>query len=101
VKSFYPITPKKESLNQQSADAIVNRMNNTFRFIILWGRVRTRHPELCAVRPEEDSGGRVIKLTSVVALDSFDSPVELSRHISKEIGQSSEGVRFKFQGKSS
>jgi hypothetical protein len=35
----------------------------------------------------------------VVTLDSFDSPVELSRHIDKEMGQSSEGVRFKFQGK--
>jgi hypothetical protein len=92
--------PGKGSLNQQSADDIVNRMNNAFSFTILWGRVRTRHLELCAVRQEEDSGGRVIKLTPVVALDSFDSPVELSRHISKEIGQSSEGVRFKFQGKS-
>jgi hypothetical protein len=58
----------------------------------------TRHPKLCAVRQEENSGGRVVKLMSVIALDSFDSPAELSRHISKEIGQSSEGVRFKFQG---
>jgi hypothetical protein len=31
-------------------------------------------------------GGRVVKLMPVVALDSFDSPAELSRHISKEIG---------------
>jgi hypothetical protein len=52
------------------------------------------------MRQEEDAGGRVIKLTSIVALDSFDSPTELSRHIGKEIGQSSEGVRFTFQGKS-
>jgi hypothetical protein len=56
---------------------------------------------LCAVRREEDPGGRVDKLTPVVTLDSFDSPVELSRHINKEIGQSSEGVRFKFQGENS
>jgi hypothetical protein len=75
-------------------------MNNTYNFTILWGRVRTRHPELCAVRQEEDAGGRVVKLTFVVALDSFDSSAELSRHIGKGIGQSSEGVRFKFQGKS-
>jgi hypothetical protein len=100
VKSFCPITPEKESLNQQSADDIVKRTNNTFSFTILWGRVRIRHLELCAIQQEEDSGGRIIKLTSVVALDSFDSPAELSRHIGKEIGQSSEGVRFKFQGKS-
>jgi hypothetical protein len=99
VKSFCLITSGKGSLNQQSADDIVNRMNNTFSFTVLWGRVRTRHPELCAVRQEEDLGGRVVKLMPVVTLDSFDSPTELSRHISKEIGQSSEGVRFKFQEK--
>jgi hypothetical protein len=91
VKSFCPITPGRESLNQQSANDIVNRTNNMFSFTILWGRVRTRYPELCAVRQEEDSGGRVVKLTSVV---------KLSRHISKEIEQSSESVRFKFQEKS-
>jgi hypothetical protein len=79
VKSFYPITPGKGSLNQQSADDLVNRMNNTFRFTILWGCVRIRHLELCVVRQEEDLGGRVVKLTSVVTLDSFDSPAELSR----------------------
>jgi hypothetical protein len=52
------------------------------------------------MRQEEDAGGRVVKLTSIVTLDSFDSPAELSRHIGKKIGQSSEGVKFKFQGKS-
>jgi hypothetical protein len=87
-------------MNLQSADDIVNRTNNTFRFTILWGRVRTRHPELGVVRQKEDLDGRVVKLMPVVALDCFDSPAELRRHISKEIGQSSEGVRFKFQGKS-
>jgi hypothetical protein len=89
VKSFRLITPEKGSLNQQSVNDIVNQTNNTFNFTILWGRVRTQHPELCAVRQEEDSDGRVIKLTPVVTLDSFDSPTELSRHISKDIGQSS------------
>jgi hypothetical protein len=76
-------------------------MNNTFSFTILWGCVRTRHLELCAIRQEEEAGGRVVKLTPVIALDSFDSLAELSRHIGKEIGQSSEGVRLKFEGKSS
>jgi hypothetical protein len=85
VKSFCLITPEKGSLNQQSADDIVNQTNNTFSFTILWGRVRTRHPELCVVRQEKESGGRVVKLTPVVALDSFDSPAVLRRHISKEI----------------
>jgi hypothetical protein len=45
---------------------------------------------------EEGPGGRVVKLTSVVALYSFDSAAELSSNISKKIGQGGEGVRFLF-----
>lgn len=95
VQSFSPITPGKGSLDKQSADDIVNGTNDTFGFTILRGCVWARHPELCAIRQEEDPGGRVVKLAPVVALDGFDLPAELIRHISKEIGQSGECVRFK------
>jgi hypothetical protein len=95
VQSFSPITSRKGSLDKQSADDIVNGMNDTFGFTILRGYVWARHPELCDIRQEEDPGGRVVKLVPVVALDGFDLPVELIRHISKEIGQSGECVRFK------
>jgi hypothetical protein len=74
---------------------IVNETNDTFGFTILRGCVWTRHPELCVIRHEEDLGGRVVKLTPVVALDDFDLLAELIRHISKEIGQSGECVIFK------
>jgi hypothetical protein len=95
VQSFSPITSGKGSLNKQSANDIVNGTNDTFGFTILRGCVWARHPELCVIRQEEDPGGRVVKLTPVVALDGFDLPAELIRHISKEIGQSGECVRFK------
>jgi hypothetical protein len=36
----------------------------------------------------------------VVALDGIDSATELSMNISKEVGQSGEGVRFKLKWKS-
>jgi hypothetical protein len=95
VQSFSPITSGKGSLDKQSADDIVNGTNDTFNFTILRGFVWARHLELCAIRQEEDPGGRVVKLTPVITLDGFDLPVELIRHISKEIGQSGECVRFK------
>jgi hypothetical protein len=85
----------KESLDKKSVDDIVNRTNDTFGFTILRGCVWAQHLELCAIRQEEDPGGRVVKLTSVVALDGFDLPAELIRHISKQIGQSGECVRYK------
>jgi hypothetical protein len=95
VQSFSLITPGKGNLDKQNADDIVNRTNNTFNFTILRGCVWARHLELCVIRQEEDPGRRVVKLTPVVALDGFELPAELIRHISKEIGQSGECVRFK------
>jgi hypothetical protein len=45
--------------------------------------------------------GRIVKLAPVVALNSLHSAAELCRDIGKEIGQCSEGVRFKFKWKRS
>jgi hypothetical protein len=95
VQYFSPITPETKSLDKQSADDIVNETNDMFNFTILRGCAWAQHSELCAIRQEEDPGGRVVKLAPVVALDGFDLPAELIRHISKEIGQSGECVRFK------
>jgi hypothetical protein len=60
VESFSPITPMKGSLDKKSADDIVNGTNDTFGFTILRGCVWARHLELCAIRQEEDPGGRVV-----------------------------------------
>jgi hypothetical protein len=95
VQYFSPITSGKGSLDKQSADDIVNGTNDMFGFTILRGCVWARHPELCAIRQDEDPGRRVVKLAPVVALDGFDLLAELIRHIIKEIGQSGECVRFK------
>jgi hypothetical protein len=95
VQSFSPITPGKGRLDKQSVDDIVNETNYTFGFTIPRECVWARHLEMCAIRQEEDPGGRVVKLAPVVTLDGFDLPAELIRHISKEIGQSGECVRFK------
>jgi hypothetical protein len=68
-----------------------------FVFTILRGCVRTRHLKLCPFRQKKGPSGRVVKLTPVVALDGLDGDTELSSNISKEVGQCSEGVRFKFK----
>jgi hypothetical protein len=101
VKPFSPIAPGKGSLDKQHADDIVNGANDAFGFTILRGRVRTRHPELCPFRQKKGLGGRVVKLTPVVASYGLDGAAELSSNISKEVGQCSQGVRFKFKWKSS
>jgi hypothetical protein len=100
VKPFSPIVPRKGSLNKQRADDIINGANDVFGFTILRGRVSTRHPELCPFRQKKGPSGRVVKLTPVVARDGLDGVAKLSSNISKEVGQCSEGVRFKFKWKS-
>jgi hypothetical protein len=84
------------TIYSNSANDIVNGTNNTFGFTILGGCVGARHPQLGAFGQEEGLGGRVVKLTFVVALYSFDSAAELSSNISKKIGQGGEGVIFLF-----
>jgi hypothetical protein len=64
-------------------DDIVNGTNGMFSFTILRRCVWAQHPELYAIRQEDDPGGRDVKLTPVVALDGFDLPTKLIRHISK------------------
>jgi hypothetical protein len=48
-----------------------------------------------SISKEEPAGVRVIKLASVVALDSLNGGAELSGHIGKEISKSGICVRFK------
>jgi hypothetical protein len=55
--------------------------------------------EAGAFHQEKGMGGRIVKLASVVALNSLYSVAELCRDIGKEIGQGSKGVRFMFKWK--
>jgi hypothetical protein len=54
---------------------------------ILWGHAGTRHPKLDTVRKEEGAGG-VVKLMSIVALNTLDGTTKLCGHMRK-----SESVR--------
>jgi hypothetical protein len=81
-------------------DDIVNGANDALSFTIMRGRVRTRRPELCPFRQKKGPGGGVVKLTPIITLDGLDGAAELSSNMSKEVGQCTEGVRFKFKWKS-
>jgi hypothetical protein len=55
---------------------------------------------LDAVREEESAGGGVIKLTSIITLDTLDGATKLRGYKGKEVGESGEGVRLQAQRKS-
>ena len=69
-------------------------MMNMLGFTFLWGGVGARHAEVSTVSEEECAGTKVVKLAVVIALDSLDGGAKLSRHVGKEISQSSVGVKL-------
>ena len=100
MKPLSPVAPRKICLKQQGADNIVDGTNDTLSFTVLGGGVWTGHPKQCAFHEEKGTGGRIVKLAPVVALNSLHGAAELCRDIGKEMGQSSEGVRFELKWKS-
>jgi hypothetical protein len=52
------------------------------------------------VREEEGTGGGVIKLTTIVTLDSLDGEAKLRGHPSEEVKNHGESIRLRTQGKS-
>jgi mRNA-degrading endonuclease toxin of MazEF toxin-antitoxin module len=51
------------------------------------------------VRKEEDASGGVVKLTSIVTLDTPDGTTKLRRHISEKVRERGERVRLMAQQK--
>jgi hypothetical protein len=74
-------------------------MNNMLDFTILWGRIGARHPQLGAFGQEEGLGGRVVKLTSIITLYSFDSAAEQSSNIRKKMDKVVKVSNFCLSGK--
>jgi hypothetical protein len=85
MKALSPVTSRKGSLEQQGAHDIVDGTNHAFNLIVLWGRVGTRRLKLDIVRKEEGASGGVVKLTSIIALDTPDGTTKLCGHISKKV----------------
>jgi hypothetical protein len=56
-------------------------MDDALSFTILWGSVRTRHPQKHAIGEEEGLSARVVKLMPIITLDSFDGGAKLCGHI--------------------
>ena len=68
--------------------------NDPLSLTILGRGIQAGHEEVHATGEEERAGTKVVKLAVVIALDFLDSGAKLSRHIGKEISQSSVGVRL-------
>jgi hypothetical protein len=85
VKALSPVASLKGSLEQQGTHDIVGGTNHALSLAVLWGRVGTRHPKLDIVRKEEGASGGVVKLMSIVALNTPNGTTKLCGHISEKL----------------
>jgi hypothetical protein len=98
VKALSPVAIWKGSLEQQEAHDIIDGTNHALSLAVLRGRVGTRHPKLNTMR-KEGVGGGVVKLTSIVTLDTSDGTTKLCGHISKKVRERGKCVRLMAQQK--
>jgi len=73
---------------------VVRCVNHPFSLAVLRRGIRTRHAQLNTPREEEGTGGGVIELTPVVALDGLNDEAELNGHPGKEVEKGGEGLKL-------
>jgi hypothetical protein len=99
MKVLSPVASRKGSLEQQGVHDIVGGTNHAFSLTILWTRIGTRHSKLDTVRKKEGVCGGVVKLTSIVTLDTPDCTTKLRGHIDEKVRERGERVRVMAQRK--
>ena len=86
-------------LDWNMRERMIFRANDAFGMTVLWS-TRTRHANSSTMSVEEGTGGGVIKLTTIIALDGLDRGAKLSGNIRKKARKSWKCVRFKAYRKS-
>ena len=84
MEALSPEAQGQRGLDQKGAHNVVRRANHPLSLAVLRG-IRTKHTQLNTPREEEGTGGGVIELTPVVALDGLNGEAELSGHPGKEV----------------
>ena len=91
VEALGPEVRGQRGLDQKGAHDVVRHANHPLSLAILGRGIRTRHMQLNTLREEERTGGGVIELPPVVALDDLNGEAELSGHPGKEEEEGGEG----------
>jgi len=99
MEGVSPIDRRNAGLKQKRAHNVVNGAKSAFGFAILLGSVGARHAKDGTMGEEERAGRRVIKLTTVVALDGLHMSVKLGTHVGKKIRNGGKSVGFKAKRK--
>jgi hypothetical protein len=99
VQGLSLVAGKKRILKEETTQHVVGGANHALGLAIPRGDVRARHPQLHAMGEKEGARRGVIKLTTIIALNSLDVSIELNRQLRKEMRKVGEGVRLMAEGK--
>ena len=99
MEALRPEALGQRGLDQKGAHDVVRRANHPLSLAVLRRGIRTRHTQLNTPREEEGTGGGVIELAPVVALDGLNGEAELSGHLGKKV-EGGEGLRLGAQRES-
>jgi hypothetical protein len=99
VQALSPEASMKRGLKEKGAHGVVGGANHLLSLAILRRGIWARNAQLNTVRDKECSGGGVIKLTTIVTLDSLDGETELCGHPSKEVKERGKCIRLRTEGK--
>ena len=94
VKGLNPLGRRHASLKQHGASSIIDSANHALSFTVLRRGVWAGHAKVYAVGEEEGASAGVVKLTPIVALDSFHHSTKLCANMREEVCQCGKGVRF-------
>jgi hypothetical protein len=92
MEGVSPIDWRNAGLKQKRAHNVIDGAKSALSFTILLGSVGARHAKNGTMGKEERVGRRVVKLTTVVALDSLHRSVKLCTRVGKKVRNGGKGV---------
>jgi hypothetical protein len=94
MHGFNPITSRKMSLEEKSAQNIIDGANTTFGLAVLRRSMWARKAEHNAMMREDRTKSVVIKFSPVITLNTLDRQTKLSKNILIEVTNGGRNIRF-------
>jgi hypothetical protein len=100
MKGLCLVGGRERRLKEKAADHVGGGVNHTLGPAILSRGVGTRETQLDAVSEEERTGGVVVELAAIVALQGTDRALELGGYPSEEVSEGGKRVGLQPKGES-
>jgi hypothetical protein len=100
MKGLCPVGDRERRLKQKATDHVGGGANHALSPAVLSRGVGTRETQLDAMSEEERTGGVVVKLATIVALQGTDRAPELGGYPGEEVSEGGKRVGLQPKGES-